>query len=220
MQTILLVDDEADIREIVSYNLVEAGYEVVEAENGLEAIDILKTKAVDLIILDFMMPLMNGPQTAKYLKEHNINIPFIFFTAKTDEDTEVHTFELGAEDFIPKPIKPKVLLTRIHAILKNAVKTTDKIEIRNLSINKSTYSVFFTEGKEVKLPKKEFELLCYLAAKPNQVHGRQILLDEIWGKDLYVVERTVDVHIRKIREKLGDDLIQTIKGVGYLIATE
>lgn len=227
---ILLVDDERDIVEFLEYNLLQAGYEVITAFGGNEALDKVKAWP-DLIVLDVMMPDLNGYEV--YSKIHKMDgdydkLPIIFLTAKSDEIDEIYGLNLGADDFIQKPTSPKKLIARIQSTLRRreAVRTKADAAVREneitagpLTINKSTYAVYL-DDKKVIFPKKEFEILYYLTSNPGKVYSRESLLNKIWGKDIYVVERTVDVHIRKIREKLGKygRLVETIKGVGYRFA--
>ncbi len=223
MSKILLVDDEADILEFLKYNLELEGYEITTALNGKEALDKL-TENTDLVILDLMMPILDGFEVIERMKKDSRfkNIPVIFLTAKNGEISEIKALELGAFDYIQKPISPKKLLARVKINLK---KTEDrgpkqkypiKINYGPLVIDKETFKVF-VDNVEIYFPRKEFEILYFLINNPDRVFNREFLLKEIWGADVYVVDRTVDVHIRKIREKLGkhSDLIETIKGVGY-----
>ncbi|MCX7797253.1 MAG: response regulator transcription factor [Melioribacter sp.] len=223
MAKILLVDDEKDIIEFLQYNLESEGFEVIYAYNGKEALSKLSENP-DLIVLDIMMPYMDGFETCKKIRENpnHKNTPVIFLTAKSSEIDEVHGLEIGADDYVQKPISPKKLIARIKSNLrkvevnKNNKDLKDEIVIGPLKINKSEYTVFI-EDKKIILPRKEFEILAYLASNAGKVFDREKILSDIWGKDVIVVERTIDVHIRKIREKLGKyaDLIETIKGVGY-----
>ncbi|GAB4297963.1 MAG: response regulator transcription factor [Ignavibacteriaceae bacterium] len=223
MKKILLVDDEKDIVEFLQYNLKQEGFEVIVGFDGNEAIRNLDQKP-DLIILDIMMPGMNGYEVCKRIRtskgfEHT---PIIFLTAKSGEMDEILGLELGANDYIQKPISPKKLIARVKSNLRNVETLTEEktypseIIIGPLSINKDKY-VITVDGKEKVFPRKEFELLYYLANNPGRVFSREMLLKDVWGSDVYVVDRTVDVHIRKIREKLENfsDLIETVKGVGY-----
>lgn len=220
---ILIVDDEPMILDILSFNLTQAGYKVFTANNGKEAVSNAEKYNPDLILLDIMMPIMDGITAANNIRSLKTlkNTKIIFLTASIDEDTEIEAFNLGANDFINKPIKPKVLISRINAIFRNELNGKDisiinEIVINDLTIDKKTYTVTKSNTAAIKLPRKEFELLYLLALKPDTVHSRNTLLDSIWGTDVYVVDRTVDVHIRKIREKIGEEYIETIKGVGYL----
>jgi two-component system alkaline phosphatase synthesis response regulator PhoP len=216
---ILVVDDEEDILELLEYNLKKEGYEVKTAKNGKEAIDIAKVFIPSIILIDIMMPVMDGIETCKKLKEiDKLSKTFILFlTARTEEYSEIAAFESGADDYIPKPIKPKALLSRINALVRREKKSDNTQSILNagdLIINRNTY-VVYQGDKEITLPRKEFELLYFLASNPNKVFNRDELLQKVWGSDVYVLSRTVDVHIRKVRERLGDKYITTIKGVGY-----
>ncbi len=216
---ILLVDDDVDILDFISYNLHKNGYIVQEAVNGLDAIEKTKSFLPDLILMDVMMPKMDGLEACRKIKEISglSDIPIIFLTARSEEASELSGFEAGADDYIKKPIKPRILLSRIKAILgrsTNKNEAPQKIISGDLTIDKETYLVHY-KNQELSLPKKEFELLFLLASKPGKVFTRERILEEVWGTDVYVVDRTIDVHIRKIREKLNDKLISTIKGVGY-----
>jgi len=220
---ILVVDDEPDIVELLEYNLLKEGYDVSTAYNGVEAIEKSKTFVPDLILMDIMMPKMDGIEACRHIKENPKmkNTFIIFLTARAEEYSEIAAFEVGANDYITKPIKPRALLSRISAYFKRETKTVslpETINILNLVIDKAGYTVH-QNGVKLVLPKKEFELLYFLAQQPNIVFNRDELLKNIWGTDVYVVPRTVDVHIRKIREKIGDDIIKTIKGIGYKVDT-
>lgn len=219
---VLLVDDEKDIVEFLSYNLKQEGFEVIVAYNGEEALTKMK-ESPNLVILDVMMPKLDGFEVCRKIRQDKEfeNIPVIFLTAKVAELDEVRGLELGANDFIHKPISPKKLIARVKSNLRKiepefvAPKITS-ITIGPLNINKIKYVVNIGSD-EIAFPKKEFELLFFLASNPGKVFGRDVLLKEVWGTDVYVVDRTVDVHIRKIREKLSEhsDIIETVKGVGY-----
>jgi two-component system, OmpR family, alkaline phosphatase synthesis response regulator PhoP len=223
MKKILLVDDEPDIIEFLNYNLEKAGYEVLVGANGKEALKLLEKKP-DLVILDIMMPEMNGFEVYEKIRSNNHfnTIPIIFLTAKSGESDEIKGLEIGASDYIQKPISPKKLLARVELNLRKQVlpkpgKTSNVLtKIGPLVIDIEKYSVTVDSRKKV-FPRKEFQLLHFLANNPDKVFSRDNLLKEVWGTGIYVVDRTVDVHIRKIREKLGkhSDLIETIKGVGY-----
>lgn len=221
MKKILVVDDDEDIVELLTYNLQKEGYEVENAFNGKEGIEKAESFSPELILMDIMMPIMDGIEAGRTIKnsEDLKKTHIIYLTARTEEFSEVAAFEAGADDFLTKPIKPRALMSRINAFFRKEVikKATDDIlKIGGLVINRDNYSVTKEDGTVVVLPKKEFELLYFLARKPNKVQSREKLLRKIWGKDVYVVERTVDVHIRKVREKIGQDYIQTLKGVGYM----
>jgi len=224
MAKILLVDDEKDIVEFLQYNLESEGFEVIAAYDGEMALSKVEEKP-DLIVLDVMMPKMNGYDVCKKIRlnEEFDDVPIIFLTAKTSEFDELKGFDLGADDYIKKPISPKMLVARVKSKLKRAARSDDKvhensstIKIGPLEINKDKYEVK-VDGNIIILPKKEFAILFYLAKKPGKVFPRDRILNDVWGEDIYVIERTVDVHIRKIREKFGEhsNLIETIKGVGY-----
>jgi len=216
---VLVVDDEPDILELLQYNLVKAGYDVTVAEDGEAAIEQAHKILPDLILMDIMMPKMDGVEASRVIRE----IPelaetyIIFLTARVEEYSEVAAFNVGADDYIIKPIKPRALVSRIAALFRRERKRQvpqDFLSLGDLVIDKTSYTV--ARGEEViNLPKKEFELLFFLARYPNTVFSREDLLQNIWGADVYVLERTVDVHIRKVREKIGEGYIKTIKGVGY-----
>lgn len=220
---ILLVDDEKDIVEFLEYNLVQEGFEVITAYNGIEALKKLSEKP-DLVILDIMMPQLNGYDVCKKIRSlpEFRQTPVIFLTAKSSEMDEIRGLEIGANDFIQKPISPKKLIARVNSNLRKEIKKTEEkslptnIKIGSLYIDRNKYLVNI-DGSAKIFPRKEFELLYYLASNPEKVLGRETLLKDVWGLDVYVGDRTIDVHIRKIREKLGKhaDLIETVKGVGY-----
>ena len=216
---ILIVDDEKDILDLLKYNLEKEGYECATAKNGQEALDLLPSFKPTLVLLDIMMPVMDGIEACSKMRENpeNSSLYIVFLTARSEEYSELAGFEAGADDYIAKPIKPRILISRVKAILKREKqKDQDEqsITVGNLMINRGTYTVALEE-KELSLPKKEFELLYLLASKPGKVFTRESILSKVWGDDVYVVDRTIDVHIRKIREKIGDKKIKTIKGVGY-----
>lgn len=220
---ILIVDDEKDILELLSYNLEKEGYKVKVANNGRKAVEIAREFIPDLILLDIMMPEQDGVETCRQLRMINeLNETFIIFlTARSEEYSEVAGFEAGGDDYLNKPIKPRALISRLKAMFrrkKKLAKKEDIIEIGDLRIDRTSYTI--SVGKRiVTLPKKEFELLYFLAENPNKVYSRDELLKNIWGTDVYVLARTVDVHIRKVREKIGEGYISTVKGVGYKLAT-
>ena len=215
---ILLVDDEPDILEIIAYSLESAGYKIYKANNGLEAIKIAEKIIPDLIIMDLMMPHMNGIDACDNIrKSDNLNDVIITFLSARGEDfSKIAGFEAGADDYITKPIKPKVLLSKVKALLRRKSSEQDQtiIQINDLIIDRSKYSVNL-KGIELNLPRKEFELLYLLVSSPNTVFTREKILDVVWGSDVIVGDRTIDVHIRKIREKIGASSFKTIKGVGY-----
>ncbi|KAA1244218.1 response regulator transcription factor [Aquimarina sp. RZ0] len=217
--TILLVDDEPDILEIVGYNLTVEGYNVLTAENGIEAVKIAKKKKPQLIILDVMMPEMDGIEACEQLRKipDLQNTIITFLTARGEDYSQVAGFDAGADDYITKPIRPKVLVSKVKALLRR-LKEDDSsdnvVKIGNLVINRDEYKIV-KDKKEIILPRKEFELLSLLASKPGKVFKREDILDKVWGNEVIVGGRTIDVHIRKLREKIGDDSFKTIKGVGY-----
>lgn len=215
---ILIVDDEPDIIEFIQYNLQKEGFITESAADGLEALKKADQFKPDLILLDVMMPKMDGIEVCRILKSDPSKQVFIMFlTARDEEYSELAGFEAGADDYVSKPLKPRVLLSRIKAVLKRkfpAEAIGSRIQLKDIVIDKTSYQVFVGD-KEFSLPKKEFELLFLLATKPGKVFTRESILSEVWGDDVLVVDRTIDVHIRKIREKIGDDRIKTIKGVGY-----
>ena len=222
---ILLVDDEPDILEFVSYNLKKEGFQVITSQNGSEAIEIAKKEMPELIILDVMMPEMDGIETCEEIKR----IPALkstivaFLTARGEDYSQIAGFDAGADDYISKPIKPKVLISRVKALLKRynpesvsgtAEEKSDVIKIGDLVIDREKY-IIINKGDELVLPKKEFELLMLLASKPDKVFTRDEIYNAVWGDSIIVGDRTIDVHIRKVREKIGQAHIKTIKGVGY-----
>ncbi len=217
--TILLVDDEPDILEIVGYNLSQEGYSVITAENGLRAIDQAKKHKPHLIILDVMMPEMDGIEACEKLRAMpEISESVItFLTARGEDYSQLAGFEAGADDYITKPVKPKVLVSKVKALLrryKEAQETPQNLKLGNLTINREEYKII-KDKKEMLLPRKEFELLALLASKPGKVFKREEILDVVWGNEVIVGGRTIDVHIRKLREKIGDNRFNTVKGVGY-----
>lgn len=219
IKTILVVDDEQDILDFIEYNLKAEGFKVLKAENGQMGIELAREHKPSLVLLDIMMPKMNGLEVCEKLQsDKNVSsIPIIFLTARDDELTEVQGLNLGADDYISKPISTRKLMSRIKAVLRRYDKSEEKvsiIEAEDLRIDRDRYLVF-REDEEFQLPKKEFELLYHLAERRGMVLSREKLLNKIWGDNVYVVDRTVDVHVRKIREKLGDHYIETVKGVGY-----
>lgn len=220
---ILIVDDEADILDLLEYNLQKEGYKVFRAMDGREALKVAKTHSPDLVLLDIMMPVMDGIETCRQMRlmpetEHAY---IVFLTARAEEYSELAGFEAGADDYISKPIKPRILVSRLRAILRRNTSGDEPqtiIKIHDLEIVKDEY-VVRTPEKEISLPRKEFDLLFFLASKPGKVYKREKLLEKVWG-DVYVVDRTIDVHVRKLREKLGNKYIITIKGVGYKFLSE
>ena len=218
-QTILVVDDEKDLLDLIDYNLKKEGFEVLQAEDGLEGIRKAREHKPDLVLLDIMMPKMDGLEVVEVMKKDDQlqHIPIIFLTARGDEKTEVEGLNKGGDDYITKPISTTKLVSRIKAVLRRFEgyqEPKNRLEVHDLIIDKDRYIV--TQGdEEFQLPRKEFQLLFFLAGRPGKVMDRQTLLNQVWGDNVYVVDRTVDVHIRKIREKLGDEYIETVKGVGY-----
>jgi len=216
---ILVVDDEPDIIDILTYNLKKEGYEVESAEDGIKAVKIAAKFQPDVILLDIMMPNQDGVETCRQIRE----IPelkgtfVIFLTARAEEYSEAAAFDVFADDYITQPIKPRALMSRIAALFRRESKKENEvaqIKIKDLIIDRTSYTID-KNGKTITLPKKEFELLYFLAKNPNIVFSRDDLLQNIWGTDVFVLARTVDVHIRKVREKIGEDYITTVKGVGY-----
>ncbi len=218
---ILLVDDEPDILEFLSYNLKKEGYNVFIATNGKEAVAIAKKENPHLIILDVMMPDMDGIETCREIRDIPglKDVMIAFLTARSEDYSQIAGFDVGADDYINKPIKPRVLISRIKALLRRGAnsdssKSADKADMGGIKIDRERYLII-KDNVEISLPKKEFELLALLASKPGKVFTRDVILDKVWGGDVVVGDRTIDVHIRKLREKLGEDFIKTVKGIGY-----
>ncbi len=216
---ILLVDDEPDIIEIVGYNLKNAGYQVFTANNGKEAIIQAEKHQPHLVILDVMMPVMDGIETCETLRNNPKFAETIitFLTARGEDYSQFAGFNAGADDYITKPIKPKLLVSKVKALLRRSKEIKNEsgeITLDNLTINREEYKVT-KEGVVINLPRKEFELLALLTSKPNKVFKREDILNQVWGNDVIVGGRTIDVHIRKLREKIGEDSFKTVKGVGY-----
>lgn len=217
--TILLVDDEQDILEIVGYNLSQEGYQIVTAKNGKEAITKAKKTLPQLIIMDVMMPEMDGMEACEAIRKipelsHTL---ITFLTARSEDYSQVAGFDAGADDYIAKPIKPKLLVSKVKALLRRLKETEQNSETLNvggIEINREAYKII-KEGQEIILPRKEFELFYLLASKPGKVFTREEILDKVWGNEVVVGGRTIDVHIRKLREKIGEEVFKTIKGVGY-----
>jgi two-component system, OmpR family, alkaline phosphatase synthesis response regulator PhoP len=216
---ILVVDDEPDILEFLSYNLEKEGFQVITAENGKQGVEKAKKEQPDIILLDVMMPEMDGIEACRTLREmpqfeHTI---IAFLTARTEDYSQIAGFETGADDYISKPVKPRVLVSRLRALLRRYESKEAKatiLEVGDIKIDRERYIIIF-KGTEMAVPRKEFELLYLLASKPGKVFKRDEILNEIWGRDIIVGDRTIDVHIRKLREKLGEELIKTVKGIGY-----
>lgn len=217
---ILLVDDEPDILEILSYNLSSEGYQVFTAKNGLDGVEKAKKKMPHLIVLDVMMPEMDGIEACEVIRNTSglENTIITFLTARGEDYSQVAGFDAGADDYITKPIKPKVLVSKVKALLRrlkeNYPVSEDILKVGDIEINREEYKVV-NNGKTIILPRKEFELLSLLASKPDKVFKREVILDKVWGQEVVVGGRTIDVHIRKLREKIGDDHFKTVKGVGY-----
>ena len=223
---ILLVDDEPDILEIVGYNLTNEGYQIFTAKNGLEAVESAKKNKPHLIILDIMMPEMDGIEACEKIRATPglENVLITFFTARGEDYSQVAGFNVGADDYITKPIKPKVLISKIKALLRrvnNIQEESNSSEIVNVGgiiIDREEY-VIIKNGEKLSLPRKEFELFSLLASKPGKVFKREDILDKVWGNEVVVGGRTIDVHIRKLREKIGENNFKTVKGVGYKFVT-
>ncbi len=218
-QAILLVDDEEDILEFLSYNLRKEGYTVYTANNGHDGVKLATAHKPQLIILDVMMPGMDGIETCNLMRQEKSlkDVIIIFLTARSEDYSQIAGFDAGADDYVAKPVRPKVLVSRIKALLRRAktVEASSNVtEVSNLIIDREKYLVY-KEGKSIILPRKEFELLALLASKPNKVFSREEIYDKIWGSNVVVGDRTIDVHIRKLREKIEMDNIRTVKGVGY-----
>jgi two-component system alkaline phosphatase synthesis response regulator PhoP len=216
---ILLVDDEPDILEFISYNLIKEGFEVFTCNNGKEAIKIAQQEHPTLIILDVMMPDLDGIETCRVIREtpELKDVLIAFLTARNEDYSQIAGFDAGADDYINKPIKPRVLVSRVKALLRRKgahVPENDIMEVSGFIIDREKYLII-KDGVNINLPKKEFELIALIAAKPGKVFTREDILKTIWGGDVVVGDRTIDVHVRKLREKIGDSYIRTIKGVGY-----
>lgn len=216
---ILLVDDEPDILEIVSYNLSAEGYNVITADNGVKAVKLAKKKKPHLIILDVMMPEMDGIEACEQIRKiPELNETVItFLTARGEDYSQMAGFDAGADDYITKPIRPKVLVSKVKALLRRFKEddaSSNVVKIGDLVINRDEYKII-KDNEEIILPRKEFELLSLLASKPGKVFKREEILNNVWGNEVVVGGRTIDVHIRKLREKIGDDSFKTVKGVGY-----
>ena len=222
---ILCVDDEPDILEILKYNLSNVGYDIYLANDGLSAIKKAKEIIPNLIIMDVMMPKMDGIQACENLRENEkFNDTIIMFlTARGEDFSHVAAYEAGADDYVTKPVKPKILISKVKGLLRRFKKVTDNeiaiIELNDIIIDKEKYKVYIS-GNNLDLPRKEFELLYLLASKPDKVFKREKIMENVWGGEVVVGDRTIDVHIRKLREKLGDKYIKTVKGVGYKFVTE
>ena len=220
---ILLVDDEPDILEIVGFNLKNEGYQIATASNGVEAIQVAKKTLPHLILLDVMMPEMDGIEACEKLREIKglEDVIIAFFTARGEDYSQVAGFEAGADDYITKPVKPKVLVSKVKALLRRLKENEESavLKIGDISIFKDEYYILKGDV-QISLPRKEFELFLLLTSKPNKVFKREDILGKVWGSDVIVGDRTIDVHIRKLREKIGDDYFKTVKGVGYKFISE
>ena len=219
---ILIVDDEPDILEFINYNLNREGFNVFQASSGMEAIEIAKKEIPDLILLDIMLPEMDGIETCEEIRKipSLFHTTIAFLTARGEDYSQIAGFEAGGDDYITKPIKPKVLISRLKALLKRSHAPLPHDKNNNSSISSDIYMdrdrfIVVKKGQELELPKKEFELLNLLISKPGKVFTREEIFHTVWGDKIIVGDRTIDVHIRKLREKIGDDFIQTVKGVGY-----
>lgn len=218
-EKILLVDDEPDIIEFLGYNLIKEGYDVTTSTSGKEAVELAKKIKPDLILLDVMMPEMDGIETCQEIRgiDDIKNTLIAFLSARGEDYSQVAGLDAGADNYITKPIKPRLLVSRVKAILRRKSGAEDVSENANeedIRIDREKYLVY-KEGQELSFPKKEFELLALLISRPGKVFTREVILESVWGEEVVVGERTIDVHIRKLREKLGDHYIKTIKGVGY-----
>lgn len=214
---VLIADDEPDILEILKYNLINEGYEVITAKDGDEALDKARRTQPDLVVLDVMMPKKTGVEVCQLMRAQTVfkDTLIIFLTALNDEGTHIKGLETGADDYVSKPISPKLFLSRVNALFRRLnKKETQPLTIGNLTIDPERFIILVDE-KEIILAKKEFELLYLLAQKPGRVFLRNEILNQVWGNEVIVGDRTIDVHIRKIRQKLGVDCITTVKGVGY-----
>ncbi|TNE75732.1 MAG: response regulator transcription factor [Bacteroidetes bacterium] len=221
MYTVLLIDDEEDIREILGYNLSKEGFNVIKASNGVSGIDLAIKNKPEIILLDVMMPDMDGVEVCESLRNNEAtkNAYICFLTARNEDYSQIAGLEAGADDYVAKPIKPRVLISKLKAVIRrdamfNGNQNDEDSSNIGLQIDRDRYTVT-KDGEEIHFPKKEFELLALLSSKPEKVFDRETILEKVWGNDVVVSDRTIDVHIRKLREKIGDDYIKTIKGVGY-----
>jgi len=219
MKSVLIIDDEADIRDILTYNLKKDGFDVLTAENGQSGIEKAKAAQPDIIILDVMMPEMDGIEVCQILRsdESTKNILICFLTARSEDYSQIAGLDAGADDYVSKPVKPRVLVSRIKAILRRNQQTNDTKsdnKEHGLIIDREKFLVT-KNGEQIHLPRKEFNLLALLASKPGKVFDRDVILETVWGSNVVVGDRTIDVHVRKLRGKIGDDHIKTVKGVGY-----
>ena len=218
-RTILIVDDEADLADLLRYNLAQAGFTVITAADGVEGLAAARREHPDMIVLDVMMPRMDGIEMCRNVRQDASlrDTPIIMLTARTDDEDYIRGLDVGADIYLGKPLSVPVLLSQVRALFRVADRDEtppDLLRVGGMEINRGRYLVL-RDGEEIRLPRKEFELLYHLAGKPGRVFSRHELLDAVWGSDVYVVDRTVDVHVRKIREKLGSEVIETVTGVGY-----
>ncbi len=227
-QTVLLVDDEEDLLEMLAYPLEREGFRVLSARDGVQGLEMAVAEQPDLVVLDVMMPRMDGIETTRRLREDaRLRLkPILMLTARSAEGDEIEGLDAGADDYLIKPVSPRLFVTRVRALLRRGERddnaTVPQVRVHDLTVDRARYLVARNDGQGVeetfRLPRKEFELLYYLASHPGRVFTREELLDSVWGRDVFVVDRTVDVHVRKIREKLGSEYIETVKGVGYKLA--
>ena len=215
---ILLVDDDTDILDFLKYNLDQGGFETDTADSGIKALDMVSKKSYDIVILDVMMPQMDGMETCEKIRESSSDrdLIIVFLTARGEDYSQIAGFDAGADDYITKPIKPKVFVSKINALLKRNRKDNaqNRVEAGPFSIDRDKYLIYKNK-REISLPKKEFELAALLISQPGKVYARENILNQVWGEEVVVGDRTIDVHMRKIREKLGKKYFKTIKGVGY-----
>ncbi len=227
LPTVLVVDDEPDLVELLQYALEAAGFRVVTASDGVSGLSMAESEKPDVMVIDIMMPRMDGVALTEQIRQRGAlrTTPILMLTARTDESDEIAGLEAGADDYLPKPVSPKRLVSRVNALLRRVVReeeaTTSHIRVHDLVIDRERYVVERPDTDETfRLPRKEFELLFFLASHPGRVFERDELLSSVWGADVVVVDRTIDVHVRKIREKIGSDYIETVKGVGYRLAEQ
>ena len=223
--TVLLVDDEPDLLELLQYALEKEGFRVLTARDGKDALELAESDPPDVFVVDIMMPRMDGVELTERIRESSRLrlIPILMLTARTEEEDEIAGLDAGADDYLPKPVSPRRFVTRVQAILRRTARedaaSTAQLRVHDLVVDRERYLVERPETEEsFRLPRKEFELLYFLSAHPGRVFTREELLNGVWGPDVYVVDRTVDVHVRKVREKIGSDYIETVKGVGYRLA--
>lgn len=217
METVLIIDDEEDIRDILAYNLKKEGFAVHTAQNGVDGIELAKSLLPDVVLLDVMMPEMDGIEVCEILRNSpdTKNLRICFLTARSEDYSQIAGLDAGADDYVAKPIKPKVLISRLKALMRrNSDVVTEVKSEDGLVIDREKYIVT-KDGEPIHLPRKEFELLALLASKPEKVFDRDVILKSVWGDGVVVGDRTIDVHVRKLREKIGDEHIKTVKGVGY-----